>query len=63
MPTKCWLETLMEETFERPRHRWEDNIKVDLRQLEFARVGWTNLTQDRDRCNIIQAFVGIVKSH
>jgi hypothetical protein len=53
----------MEETFERPRHRWEDNIKVVLRQLEFARVGWTNLIQDRDRCDIIQAFVGIVKSH
>jgi len=28
----------------RPRHRWEDNIKMDLQE-----VGWIELVQDRDR--------------
>ncbi|KAJ4450028.1 hypothetical protein ANN_01435 [Periplaneta americana] len=30
----------------RPRHRWEDNIKMDLREVGY---GWINLAQDRDR--------------
>jgi hypothetical protein len=33
----------------RPRHRWEDNIKMDLREIEFGDVDWINLAQDRDR--------------
>jgi hypothetical protein len=28
---------------ERPRHRWEDNIKVDLREIGFGAVDWINL--------------------
>ena len=32
----------------RPRHRWEDNIKMDLREV--GRGGdWMELAQDRDR--------------
>ena len=32
----------------RPRHRWEDNIKMDLREV--GRDGdWMELAQDRDR--------------
>ena len=32
----------------RPRRRWEDNIKMDLREV--GRVGdWMELSQDRDR--------------
>jgi hypothetical protein len=33
----------------RPRHRWEDNIKMDLREIGFGDVDWINLVQDRDR--------------
>jgi hypothetical protein len=33
----------------RPMHRWEDNIKMDLREKEFGDVDWINLAQDRDR--------------
>jgi hypothetical protein len=33
----------------RPRHRWQDNIKLDLREIEFGDVDWINLAQDRDR--------------
>jgi hypothetical protein len=31
------------------RMRWEDNIKMDLREIGFGNVDWINLAQDRDR--------------
>jgi hypothetical protein len=33
----------------RPRRRWEDNIKMDLREIGFGDVDWIHWTQDRDR--------------
>jgi hypothetical protein len=33
----------------RPRRRWEDNIKMDLREVGFGSVNWIELAQDRDR--------------
>jgi hypothetical protein len=33
----------------RPRRRWEDNIKMDLREIRFGDVDWIHLAQDRDR--------------
>jgi hypothetical protein len=33
----------------RPRRRWEDNIKIDLREIGFGVVDWIHLAQDRDR--------------
>jgi hypothetical protein len=33
----------------RPRCRWEDNIKMDLREIGFGDVEWIHLAQDRDR--------------
>jgi hypothetical protein len=33
----------------RPRRRWEDNIKMDLREIGFGNVDWIHLAQDRDR--------------
>jgi hypothetical protein len=32
----------------RPRHRWEDWIKMDLRKIGWGGVGWIHLAQDRD---------------
>jgi hypothetical protein len=34
---------------ERPRHRWEDNIKMDLQEAGWGGTDWINLAQDRDR--------------
>jgi hypothetical protein len=31
------------------RRRWEDNIKIDLREIGFGDVDWIYLAQDRDR--------------
>ena len=33
----------------RPRHRWEDNIKMDLQELGRVSMDWIDLAQDRDR--------------
>jgi hypothetical protein len=33
----------------RPRHRWDDNIKMDLWEIGFGDVDWIDLAQDRDR--------------
>jgi len=33
----------------RPRHRWEDNIKMDFQELGCGGVDWIELAQDRDR--------------
>jgi hypothetical protein len=32
-----------------PRHRWVDNIKMDLVEKGWGGVGWIGLAQDRDR--------------
>jgi hypothetical protein len=33
----------------RPRRRWEDNIKMDLREVGWGSMDWIDLVQDRDR--------------
>ena len=33
----------------RPRHRWEDNIKMDLKEVGCGGMDWIELAQDRDR--------------
>jgi hypothetical protein len=34
---------------ERPRRRWEDGIKMDLRETGWGIVEWIHLAQDWDR--------------
>jgi hypothetical protein len=33
----------------RPRHRWDDGITMDLREIGWGSVDWIQLAQDRDR--------------
>jgi hypothetical protein len=33
----------------RPRRRWEDNMKMDVREIWFWDVDWIHWAQDRDR--------------
>jgi hypothetical protein len=33
----------------RPRHRWVDNIKMDLGEIGWGGVDWICLAQDRDQ--------------
>jgi hypothetical protein len=32
----------------RPRRRWVDNIKMDVREIEWDCVDWIDMAQDRD---------------
>jgi hypothetical protein len=41
----------------RPRHRWYDNIKMDLQEVGCEGLDWIDLAQDRDRW---WAFVTVV---
>jgi hypothetical protein len=36
-------------SLERPRRRWEDGIRMDLREIGWGDVEWIHLAQDRDR--------------
>jgi hypothetical protein len=33
----------------RPRRRWEDNIKMDLRKIGWGGIAWIDLVQDSDQ--------------
>jgi hypothetical protein len=33
----------------RPRRRWVDNIKMDLREIGWEGMGWIDLAQDKDQ--------------
>ena len=35
--------------FGRPRYRWEDNIKMDLKEVGCGGIDWIDLAQDRGR--------------
>jgi hypothetical protein len=33
----------------RPRRRWVDNIKMDLREIRWGNMDWIELARDRDQ--------------
>jgi hypothetical protein len=33
----------------RPGRRWEDNIKLDLREIGWGGIDWIDIAQDRDQ--------------
>jgi len=33
----------------RPRHRWEDNTKIDLQEVGCGGMDWIELAKDRDK--------------
>jgi hypothetical protein len=39
----------MTETIGRPRRRWEDNIKMDFREIGWGGMDWIDLAEDRDQ--------------
>jgi hypothetical protein len=44
-------------SLERPRRKWEDNIKMDLREIGIDEANWIQLAQDSVQC---RAFVNTV---
>jgi hypothetical protein len=50
MHTKFWLEKPEgKRPLIRPRHRWEDNLGLDLREIGWDIVDWMHLAQDKDQ--------------
>jgi hypothetical protein len=41
----------------RPRHRWEDGIRMDLGEIGLGGVDWIRLSQDRDRWRAVMSAV------
>jgi hypothetical protein len=41
----------------RPRRRWEDGIRMDLREIGLGGVDWIRLSQDRDRWRAVVSAV------
>jgi hypothetical protein len=41
----------------RPTHRWEDGIRMDLREIGLGVVDWIRLSQDRDRWRAVVSAV------
>jgi hypothetical protein len=39
--------------FGRHRRGWEDNIKMDLREMRWEGMDWTDLAQDRDQWRVL----------
>jgi hypothetical protein len=44
-----------------PRHRWEDNIKMDAHKVRFGGMDWIYLAQDRGRLRAILKAVKILR--
>jgi hypothetical protein len=42
---------------ERPRHKWEDGIKMDLGEIGWEGVEWIHLAQDRYRWQAVMNTV------
>jgi hypothetical protein len=55
--TGFWLGGQNVKALGRPRRRWEDNIKMDLREIGIDGANWLRLAQDRVQW---RAFVNTV---
>jgi hypothetical protein len=33
-----------------PRHRWENNVKIDHKDIGWEDMGWIHAAQDRNKC-------------
>jgi hypothetical protein len=49
-------------TLGRPRHRWEDNIKIDLQEVRWGDMVWIDLALDREKWQaLVNAPLGSTK--
>jgi hypothetical protein len=54
---KVWLEKLKGKPLARPRSRWEDNIRMNLREIRWEGVDSIHVVQNKDQW---RAFVNTV---
>jgi hypothetical protein len=60
MHTKYWWESQKERDQGRPRRRWVDNIKIDIREIGWDGMDRIDLAQDRDQWRVL---VNTVMNH
>ena len=53
----CWGKPEGKRPLGRPRRRWVDNIRMDLREVGCGYMYWIGLTQDRDRWRTLVSAV------
>jgi hypothetical protein len=41
----------------KPRHRWENNIKMDLQEVGWWGINWIDLFQDRERWQALERVI------
>jgi hypothetical protein len=41
----------------KPRRRWVENIKMDLREIVWGSMDWIDLAQDMDQCSTLMNAV------
>jgi ribosome biogenesis protein Nip4 len=58
MCTKFWLKNSEgKRPLRKPGHRWEDNIKMNLRDIGFGGVDWIHIAQVRDWWQVLVNMV------
>jgi len=45
----------------RPRHKWEEHIRISLQEVGFGGMDWTDLANDRDRWRALLNVVMILR--
>jgi hypothetical protein len=50
-------------TLGRPRRTWEDNIRMDLREIGWGGMDWIDLAQDRDQWRALVNAVMNLRVH
>jgi hypothetical protein len=49
MHIEYWWESEKERPLQRPKHKWVDNIKMDLIEIGWCGMDWIDLAQDMDQ--------------
>jgi hypothetical protein len=44
-----------------PRHRWQDNIKMELREIVYSGMDWIELAQDRNQQRAVMSDWRLLK--
>jgi hypothetical protein len=44
-----------------PRHRWEDSIRMNLREVGWEGVGWIHVAQERDHWQTLVNLVMVLQ--
>jgi hypothetical protein len=43
----------------RPRHRWEDNTRMNVKEIAWEGVNWIHLAQDRNQWCVVNTVMNL----